>query len=268
MSFFKNTRAVSTVAMVLIIVIAAAVVVSALYVTGTWPFRKTITREEDFTDFTIVDVGSAFHVEITQSNSFSIKIIANENVMDHIEVTKTDETLTIGIEQGFQILAVTLRADITMPELHELRFSGATQGTATGFSSTHNLSLTLSGASSLNPDISAGYLDITVSGASRLDGDLTASEDAELIIEGASTVDLTGGAEDLQVGYCSGGSVLELTNFPVNDADVNVSGASTATVRLDGRLDADVSGASHLYYIGNPTMGDIVTSGDSTVSEK
>ena len=61
---------------------------------------------------------------------------------------------------------------------------------------------------------------------------------------------------------------MDLSNFPANNANVNLSGASSATIKLDGRLDADISGASHLYYIGEPTMGNIVTSGGSTVSKQ
>ena len=37
---------------------------------------------------------------------------------------------------------------------------------------------------------------------------------------------------------------------------------------LGGRLDADVSGASRLEYIGDPTMGDINLDGSSTSEEK
>ena len=35
-----------------------------------------------------------------------------------------------------------------------------------------------------------------------------------------------------------------------------------------GVLDADLSGASHLFYIGEPTLGDLDISGGSTVTKK
>ena len=56
--------------------------------------------------------------------------------------------------------------------------------------------------------------------------------------------------------------------FPVTNGDLSVSGASQATVNLDGTLDAMVSGASTVYYIGEPTMGDIHVSGESTINKK
>jgi len=161
-----------------------------------------------------------------------------------------------------------LNAEITLPELHELRFSGATHGTAKGFSSTQDLILSLSGASSLDSDFKAGNVEIGLSGASDLKGELESSGDVKMIISGASILELTGEANDLYIEECSGASVLKLSNFPVKNANVDLSSASTATIKLDGRLDANISGASRLSYIGEPTMGDITTSGDSTISPK
>ena len=169
--------------------------ITVAYFSGTWPFtRNIITWDEDFNNFSIVDVSSAFEVEITQSNSYSIKITADDNIMEHIQVTSTGVRLTVGVEPGILIQATTLKVEITMPALDEIQFSGATHGIATGFSSTHKLTITLSGASSLDTDISAEYVEINLSGASHLKGTITASEDAKLSISGASNVELTGEA--------------------------------------------------------------------------
>jgi hypothetical protein len=61
---------------------------------------------------------------------------------------------------------------------------------------------------------------------------------------------------------------MKLAGFTVNNADVSLSGASNGTVNLSGKLDANLSGASKLEYIGEPTMGAINTSGASTISKK
>jgi len=78
---------------------------------------------------------------------------------------------------------------------------------------------------------------------------------------------LEGSASDIAV-EADGASRVKLAGFTVNNADVNLGGASTGTVNLDGRLDADLSGASKLEYIGEPTMGAINTSGGSKLSKK
>lgn len=237
-----------------------------------WPrivgSRNLVTDEMDFSDFTAVSVGSAFDVEIMKSSSYSVSITADDNLFDYVEVSKTGSTLTIGMRWGYNYQSVTLRARITMPELHELELSGATHGTIVGFESSHEFALVLSGASSLYMgDVSVGDVQVDVSGASYLNGNLTASGDATFVVSGASTVELVGEAEDL-VATVSGASHVELSELPVHNAIINLSGASHSTVNLDGRLDAVVSGASHLLYTGDPTMGDVSTSDVSTISRK
>lgn len=263
-----------------LIVIAVGVAMGAVIFLSPWPvFRtvgrtdvvgsgKLVTRDMDFSDFTIVEVGYAFVVEITQSSSYSVTITMDDNMFDHLQASKTGERLEIRLEPGYNYRSVTLRAEVTMPDLHELGFSGATHGAVEGFRSSHGLVARLSGASSLDMDgISAGETDIELSGASHVTGGITVSGDVRFSLSGASTAGLEGGADDLAADV-SGASGLDLSDFPVHNADVELSGASRATVNLDGRLDADVSGASHLLYVGEPTLGDIQTSGGSTIGKR
>jgi hypothetical protein len=86
-------------------------------------------------------------------------------------------------------------------------------------------------------------------------------------LSGASTLTAQGSGDDLEV-HASGASNSDLTSFLVNDAFVDVSGASQATVNLTGILDVQASGASSVHYIGEPTLGVINTSGASTVNKR
>ncbi len=257
----EERKPVSTSTILIIVIVVAVAVVATAVVAFIWWWQGAfqppglivgsgdlMSEERDFSDFTAVSVGWAFDVEITRSDSYSVNITADDNLFEYIEVSKTGDTLTIGLRWGYGYRSVTNKADITTPELYELRFSGATHGSVEGFSSTRNFLVALSGASSLS-------------------GDYTTTGDAEFDLSGASSLELEGGANDLLI-RASGASRLELSEFPVRDANVDLSGASRATVNLDGRLDADVSGASTLLYLGDPTLGEIDTSGGSTVRRK
>jgi len=225
------------------------------------------TKQFDFSDFTKVDISSAFEVEIIKSDSYDISITADDNLFEHIQVSKEGETLKIGLKTISIRWPVTLKAKVTMPQLRGLNFSGATRGTVSGFSSTENLDIDVSGASSLDlVGMSTGDAKFDISGASKVTGDITTG-DAEFDVSGASTVQLEGSASDL-VAKAGGASRVKLAGFTVNNADIRLSGASNGTVNLVGRLDADLSGASKLSYIGEPTMGNINTSGASSLSKK
>ena len=217
---------------VLAIVVVSALIAIPLLLGGFFPFSRVAgsgnlrTQEEALSDFAIVDVGSGFKVTITQASSYSIRITADDNLFDYIQVTKAGDTLSIRLEPGVSYQTSTLKAEIAMPDLEELQFSGGVNGSAEGFVMSHDFRAELSGGSILRIDGEANNLIVT----------------------------------------CSGGSRLELTEFAVNNASVNFSGGSQGTINLDGTLDADLSGGSKLFYIGNPTLGDINTSGGSSMS--
>ena len=248
LDFSGNHKALSN---ILIIVIVSAILVVAIGATVAyfWFIPGNLKTEEMiFSDFTAVEVGWAFELTVTQSSSYSVIISADEKIFDNIEVTQTGNTLIINHKSGIDFSALPRKAEISMPDINKLILSGATRGTAEGFSNSNTFILGLSGASSLEmTNINVGNV--------------------EIILSGASTITTSGTAHNLSSSV-SGASRLDLSNFPVNDADVNVSGASRATINLDGILDYDVSGASTLEYIGNPTMGVITTSGASTVKQK
>jgi hypothetical protein len=210
---------------------------------------NVVTREETFTDFDKVEVSHAFTVDISQGDSFRVVVRVDDNLVEDLEVVKQGDTLKIGLvpDPLRNIRNATMEAEVTMPELTGLELSGASDGAITGFKSSQALKVTLSGASSLRGDIEAG--------------------DVRFDLSGASSVTLSGSAQDVTID-ASGAGVANLADFPVADADVGVSGASTVTVNPSGSLDVSASGASHVYYVGNPTMGRIDTSGASSVESK
>jgi len=204
------------------------------------------TRNFDFSDFTSVVARSGFQLELVQSSTFSVEVTADDNVMDYINVDISGNTLSIAPQWNRSLRSATLRAKITMPDLYEITLSGGSHASISGFSSSHHLSVGLSGGSIVTGNITAG--------------------DAYLGLSGGSQVNLQGMGEDLDVNG-SGGSQLELGAFPVNNADINLSGGGRATINVNGTLDANLSGGSHVTYIGEPTLGDIDLSGDSTISK-
>ena len=205
------------------------------------------TEEYSFSDFNKVEISSAFNFEISKSSSYSVSVTADDNIIEKVRVTKEGDILKIGLQPFIRLGSVTLRANVVMPQLHGLDVSGASRGTVSEFSSIEDI-------------------DIKVSGASRVTGDITGG-DAEFDISGASSIQLEGSATNI-VADVSGASSFDLSSFKVNNANIDISGASTGTVNLSGRLDADLSGASKLSYIGEPTMGNVNTSGASTLSKK
>jgi hypothetical protein len=247
----SNKKALSTiivVAIVIVVIVAALIIAAIALVFLYLPVGVEKTQSFANTDFNSVDISSAFTVDITQSNSYSLTITANQRIMDQIQVKQDGNLLTIDVKPGAILGSFNAKAQITMPKLEKVTLSAATRGTATGFNSEEPFNAKVSGASSLQlTDFKSGDITVDVSGASSLTAKGSANNLSALV---------------------SGASNLNMVDLAINNADVNLSGASHATINLDGRLDANVSGASSLQYSGSPTLGNINTSGASTVTKK
>jgi hypothetical protein len=210
---------------------------------------NVITQEEAITGFDKVDISQSFSVEIAQGEDFTVVIRIDDNLVEHLHVVKQGSTLKIGLDpnQSYTILSATMEAEVTMPELVGLELSGNSDALVSGFESSKSLVVDLSGNSDLHGDIQAG--------------------DARFDVSGNSSVKLSGSAGNISID-ASGSSEVDLTEFPASDGEVNASGASTVAVNLSGRLDADASGASNIYYLGNPELGNTSSSGSSSIQPK
>ena len=153
-----------------------------------------------------------------------------------------------------------------MPELHSLSLSGAAEGTANGFTSVHDLDVTLSGASELVMNMETGVFTSSLSGASIITGSLRATGTA-LDLTGASEIKLDGAGGDISM-VGSGASTFNLQDYKVNNASIDLSGASDAKLYIDGSLNASLSGASDVEYSGNPTLGNMDLSGGSAIVKR
>jgi hypothetical protein len=228
------------------------------------------TKQYNFKDFTGVQVGSSFDVSLTPSSSYNISITAAQDRFNSIKVVDFGGILEVSMKLSFwdfwRNFSSKPKLEVSLPELDILNLSGASTGTATGFTSTNDFQLTLSGASSADIGIGAYDTSIAVTGGSNATGVLNI-HDLALDASGASNVVLSGTSNNLNL-QVSGASGADLGNLQVNNATVKLSGASDGIVDASGKLDTYASDASNLSYVGNPTIGTIDVTGASDVHQK
>jgi hypothetical protein len=189
---------------------------------------NVVTREEAITGFDNLEVSHSFEVDVRQGEPYSVVIRVDDNLVEHLHVAKDGNMLVIGLEPGRSYSIL----DATLE-------ADVTMPQLTGAD--------LSGASHLQGDVEAG--------------------DVTFKLAGASSVALSGSAEDLTLGV-EGGSQAELADLAVVDAKVDARGASQATVRPSGRLDVVAKGGSTVRYLGNPTLGTIDADVSSSIEQE
>ena len=205
-----------------------------------------VVESYGFENFDSVSSNHAFHVEINQSNQFSVELEIDDNVLQYFEIDQFGNRLRFELDSdlNMDMKDVTMRVRISMPAIRSIEGNVVSRFELTGFDN-------------------QGAVDIELSAASSLTGDLEAT-DLRVDINAASSLNLTGSANNLDL-HASGASSANLYEFPVVNADVHVSGASSARVDVSGRLDAEAHGVSSIFYRGSPELGRMISTGFSSI---
>lgn len=219
-----------------------------------------VTTDYDLKGFTGIEVSGVVEVQVSRSERYSVKVDVPKEIMDYLIVRVHGGDLEIFLRNVPARLNRTLngwsiKAHISMPRLTSLEMSGATK-----FDSTDSF------------DLGGGKFDLEISGASQARGlsFTNASADVEISgaskaeiggefdrieaeISGASVITLSGKARMLDMEV-SGASKLKSVDLVAENVRAEVSGASKASVYVEGSLSAEVTGASSFNYRGSDHM--------------
>ncbi len=200
----------------------------------------------DSKDFDRLDIGNAFNIKVVKANAFKISAVGDSQDIDDLVVVERNGTLDISYRNHWRIRRYRMDIAIEMPNLKAVDFSGATTSNVKGFDNLSELQINLSGASKATFLTNAKTYDIDLSGASDLD------------LEGKS-----------QKIYAelSGASTLYAFSTEVNEASLNLSGASSGRVNVAQQLKVRASGASKVRYRGTAKV-DSDLSGSSKVEKE
>lgn len=223
------------------------------------------SRDFDLSGFSAVQGEAAFEIQLIRADSYSVRVTADDNLWNVLDIKVTDSTLHLGFKSGVAALNTTLKASVTMPGLSTLDLSGASRATVSGFSSGNNVKLTLSGASQIDiQDIETGDVSFDISGAGNVTGSMTFAQ-GQFVVSGGGMVNLGGSGTSAAIN-ASGGSTVDLDQLAVQSARATGSGGATIRVNAQNITRADLSGGARLFYVGDPVISNVSTSGGAVIS--
>lgn len=195
--------------------------------------------------FSKIKLGDANTISVTKGDVFSIKATGCTSDLDDLDLT-VDANHFLDIKfRNYRSERYRVDFVVTLPTLVSLQLSGASKGTIGGFA----------GQNSVIRNILSGASECRMTGT---------AANASFDISGASKLVLAGTTASLY-GTISGASRLEAYEVNATEVDIAVSGSSKAYVRPLDAIYADASGASTIYYKGNPTTKHFQTSGSSRI---
>lgn len=200
--------------------------------------------------FSGIKVSGGIDIYLSQSNDYALAVSASDD--------KFRDNIKAEIDNGILVLSYSggalkfnsdrkLRAYISFKILQSIEASGASD-------------------IFINETLKSNSLRMSLSGASDIKGKV-AIENLILDISGASTVKINGSVTNLKL-EASGASDLKNYSLVADNCIANISGASDIRITVNKSISAKASGASSLYYKGNPDRKDISTSGASNITEK
>ncbi len=193
---------------------------------------NVVTQQIGVKSFDAIKVGGSFEVYLNQADTESLKIEADENLMDLISARVRDNTLIITTREQIRD-AKALKVYITFKDLRKMNFSGAVEVTGMNKLNFNDLSFHASGASEVELNIAAKGL--------------------EMDLSGASEIDIKGYVKDVNMDI-SGAVDLSAYELETDNFNIEISGAAKARINVNKKLDARISGAGSLRYKGNPNL--------------
>ncbi len=194
--------------------------------------------------FTGVDVSGNIDVYVTQDSVASVKIEADENLLEYVQINANGGTLDIRAERGYNLKpSKSIKVYVSGPLFKRFEASGACDiYSQNRISNSEGIGIHLSGACDVTMEVNAPKVNADLSGA--------------------GTITLKGETKDLSIDG-SGSTDMKCFDLMAENARIEISGAGDAQVYASMKLDVHVSGAGSVRYKGNATVSQEVSGAGS-----
>ena len=203
---------------------------------------KSQTR--NVTGFNSIHVSGSTDVYVKQDSVFSVRVEAEENLLEYL-ITETDgSTLSIHQKEGTNLNPTkSIKVYVSGPMFKHFEASGACDiYTENQLSSNETVSINLSGSCDVKMELKA--------------------PEVKADLSGAGTVTLKGETKDLKLDG-SGSTDIKCFEMLAENTHLEISGAGDAEVFANVKLDVHVSGAADVKYKGNGAVNQEVSGAGS-----
>ena len=177
-------------------------------------------------------------VHLVAGKEGQIKVTAEDNLHQYINIAVTNGTLNIGMKSGFSFIT-NREIHVTVPfeSLSGVRIEGSGD-------------IDTKGAQDV---IRSSTFNVSVMGSGAINLKLEVTEKVEANITGLGDITLSGTAQSLQV-VIEGSGDFEGFGLSADDVKVAILGSGNIEVTARTKLKATISGLGNIAYKGNPTI--------------
>ncbi len=208
------------------------------------------SESRDVSDFTALSIEYPVDITIQQGESPALTITTDDNLLPQISTEVQGSTLVIEnkIREWNQRVrpSETVQITLTVNDISRVDFTSAGKLVVESYQGQD--------------------LQVTLSGAGEVQLHETELDTLNLILSGAGDLSADGSVKDLSLRISGFGS-FDGADLFVQNADVSISGAGDAMLRVEQALDVRISGAGSVRYYGQPESVSKQISGAGNVSQ-
>lgn len=190
------------------------------------------SENREVSNFNNIKINGAFTIYLSQDDDYSLKIVADENLLEVIKSKVKNDVLYISTEKSIY-KSRELKLYIGFKHLSGIKANGAISLKSNQVLRFDELDIEINGASSANLELSANRLCIDNSGA--------------------STIKLAGKSDDLEIDISGAGSVNAI-DLTAKKCKIDISGVGSGKVHVKNELRVNISGIGSVKYKGEPKV--------------
>ncbi len=212
----------------------------ALMVVGAsgFVFGKALTDQtRSVSGFTTIASSGPFHVHVKMDGTESLKISADDAVINEIETVVENGTLRIRYKDEHRW------------SWHNENHNNSTIDVYVSAKALSSLINSGSGSIQVENTINATKFKAVLSGSGSITSNIKAT-DVDAVISGSGNIHLTGDASDASVSVSGSGSV-DARELKTQTSSVSISGSGNVRINAEKELSSRIAGSGSVRYTGN-----------------
>ena len=206
------------------------------------------TEQRSVSSFDGVVSRGSFDITVISGDVHSVKIEADENLLQYIETDIDGGNLEIGTRQGYNLRPRRdIRVTVTAPHFNELSShgSGSIKG-ETAIKATEHAKLHLSGSGNIDVNINAPSVDAEIAGSGNISVAGTAKRFSSTI---HGSGDIRAGQMQSEEGKVEIAGSGNVEVFASNKLDIRIMGSGGVKYRGDAQVNTNIAGSGSVSKV-------------------
>ncbi len=218
----------------LLFIAASCCLLSSCFFNSIRGSGKMATENRQITGFTGISSSTSVNVEVTQSTDYSVTVIADDNIIQHVKTQVVNNQLKIFLGDNISISNGTYTVKVTAPQVNSLRASSSSSIKSQGIiKSSEKITVDASSAADISVEVDAPDVD----------AEATSS----------ATVALSGRTKNFDAKANSGADIKAFELLSEN-TKAHASSSGSTNVFASITLNASASSSGNVRYKGSATV--------------